>query len=263
MIIFGQREKKYWKALLQNREFTKQLTNNLQNELYNKVETLANYDFTIENIEELKKEVSTKIVCGVEKTIIELFDTLSRKHSWCKETSKNIHYFNGWKTNQSWKINKKVILPLNWQDSFARRLHPDSVDVDYSTRNKLTDIEKALMFLDRNKIDTETSVEHVCMAMKQHSKSKGVEFRYFTADFYKKGTVHLTFKDEALLHRFNIFGCQYKKWLPPSYSKKSYEELDAGERDVIDSFEGEQSYREVCSHSDLLFDAAETTLCLV
>jgi len=32
--------------------------------------------------------------------------------------------------------------------------------------------------------------------------------------FYKKGTIHLTFKDEALYQEFNYRACHAKKWLP-------------------------------------------------
>ena len=45
--------------------------------------------------------------------------------------------------------------------------------------------------------------------------------------------------------KFNIFGSQRKGWLPPSYGKASYEELDPEEQDVINAFEGEQEYRKV------------------
>jgi hypothetical protein len=79
--------------------------------------------------------------------------------------------------------------------------------------------------------------------MSRNRITRGVEFRYFTADFYKKGTVHIVFRDEELLHRLNIFGCQKKKWLPPAYGTKQYADFNAEEKAVIDAFEGETSYR--------------------
>ena len=52
------------------------------------------------------------MIIGVEDTILNLFEEFSHKHHYYNETSSNIHYYNGWKTNQAWKINKKIIIPL-------------------------------------------------------------------------------------------------------------------------------------------------------
>lgn len=108
---------KYWSALFDNPKFIGQLTNNLQREYYNKVEELKDYEFSLHNIYELKIDMSKKVIKGIEDTIISLFEELSNKYSYYDECSKNIHYFNGWKTNKAWIINKKVIIPLRgWRD---------------------------------------------------------------------------------------------------------------------------------------------------
>ena len=45
-----------------------------------------------------------------------------------------------------------------------------------------------------------------------------------------------------IIKKFNIFGSQKKNWLPPSYGKVKYQDMTAEEKDVINDFEGEQSY---------------------
>jgi tRNA1(Val) A37 N6-methylase TrmN6 len=232
---------KYWKALFENPIFIRQLTNNLQHEMHDNINKMRDYDFTLENINALQHEMSSKVVAGVEEAIINLFDELSREYSYYNETSKNIHYFNGWKTNKCWKINKKVILPLRWNDN-NKWSNSDYVSVDYDAQRKLDTLEKAIAFLDKNRVCGETSIYSACEAMRRNKQTRGIEFRYFTADFYKKGTVHLVFKNEELLHRLNIFGCQKKKWLPPSYGKKQYKDFNQEEKAVVDAFEGEKSY---------------------
>ena len=48
---------------------------------------------------------------------------------------------------------------------------------------------------------------------------------------------------------FNLFASQKKGWLPPSYGKKSYRDMSAADKKVVDSFEGEASYTDTLSRS--------------
>jgi hypothetical protein len=77
---------------------------------------------------------------------------------------------------------------------------------------------------------------------------RNIDFHYFTATFYKKGTCHITFTNKALLDKFNIFGSQRKGWLPPSYGKRSYSDMSQEERSVVDEFQGEEEYHHVFSN---------------
>ena len=130
--------KKYWQLLFTMKEFTEQLTSDLQTKLYFEIDSLQDYDFDEYNILSLRLELSKKMIQSTENTIIKLFDEFSRKHHWNNENSTNIHYFNGWKTNESWKINKKVILPIRVSDY--------SGVWSNELKSKLRDIEKVLAF---------------------------------------------------------------------------------------------------------------------
>ncbi|MDR2115734.1 MAG: DUF4942 domain-containing protein [Planctomycetaceae bacterium] len=243
--------KKYWEVLFHLPEFNKQMTTKLISKLDSEINRFSEYDFSEYNILALRSELSQKIVQDVEGEIIELFDECSRKYHW-SECSKNIHYFNGWKTNESWKVNKKVVLP------FSSRLYYGGYS-SYDVCSKLRDIERVFAFLDSGQRDYQDIYNIVEYAFRQ-KQTRNIRLKYVTIDLYKKGTMHIKFNDEDLLQRFNIFGCLHKKWLPPSYGKKSYDELDSNEKAVIDSFEGEQSYRDVCSRSDLLFEVSKLPL---
>ncbi len=70
--------------------------------------------------------------------------------------------------------------------------------------------------------------------------------------FTKKGTVHIEFKDQKLVDRFNIYACQHKNWLPPTYGKIHYEEMTQDEKAVIDSFQGKENYEKVLSEKGVL-----------
>lgn len=251
--------RKYWTALFENKKFIGQLTNNLQRDFYNKVEELSDYDFSIYNIYQLKIDMQKKVVKGIEETIIELFDEFSHKHHYYDETSKNIYYYNGWKTNKAWIVNKKVIIPLS-----------GFYDLEYSwggfrptqndTVRKLQDIEKCFNYLDgglTEAIDLEESLNFA----EEYGETKDIQLKYFTVSFYKKGTCHITFNNEELLKKFNIFGSQHKGWLPPSYGKKAYKDMTTEEKAVVNEFEGEKEYNKVISNKEYyLFDGNNLNL---
>lgn len=234
---------KYWKALLRNPKFVGKLTSKLQDEYREKVSRFADYDFTEFNVNVLYAELNSKIKQGIEDEIIAMFDRLTETHSYYPEFSKNLHYYNGWKTNQAHKIGKKVILPCygvfsDWSDR---------VDV-YSARKVLEDIEKILNFLDGNMTEEVNSWNRLTNYFEDHITKK-IPLKYFTVTFYKKGTVHITFTCPELIDRFNIYAAQHKSWLPPSYGKKAYKNMTDEEKAVIDSFQGEKAYNDVMAKS--------------
>lgn len=246
--------RKYWEALFENPKFIGQLTNNLQRDFYNRVEELKDYDFSLYNICQLKIDMQKKVVKGIEDTIISLFDELSHKHYWYDETSKNIHYYNGWKTNKAWIVNKKVIIPLSgW---YWGRYNP----TNYDTIRKLQDIEKCFNYLDGGLTEAVDLKESLQFA-EEYGETKDIQLKYFTVTFYKKGTCHITFNDDELLKKFNIFGSQHKGWLPPSYGKKAYKDMTSEEKAVVNEFEGESGYNKVISNSKYyLFDGNNLNL---
>ena len=250
---------KYWTALFHNEKFIGQLTENLQQDFYNRLEDLKDYDFSLYNIYELKIEMQKKVVSGVEETIISLFDELSHKYYWDKDTSSNIHYYNGWKTNKSWFINEKVIIPLSSWDSIWNQFRIN----DYKIVRKLQDIEKCFNYLDGGLTDA-IDLKETLEFSQEYGETRNITLKYFNITFYKKGTCHITFTNPELLKKFNIFGSQKKGWLPPSYGKKQYKDMTSEEKAVVNEFEGEKEYSKVMSDTKYyLFDGNSSINLLV
>lgn len=235
---------KYWNALFDNPKFTGKMTSNLQNKYYEKVQELANYDFSYYNIKTIQLEMSQNLIKGIEDCIIKLFDELSYQYSYSDELSNNIHYYNGWKTNKAWYINKKVIMPyMNAFSSWSGRFEPR-----YDVQRKLADIEKALNYLDGGLTESR-DLEMWLRNAEKTGQTKKIRLKYFYVTFYKKGTCHIEFTNEELLKKLNIFGSQQKGWLPPGYGKKTYQEMEPEERAVVDDFEGEESYKNTVANA--------------
>ncbi|MDO5399274.1 MAG: DUF4942 domain-containing protein [bacterium] len=249
---------KYWRALLSNPKFVGKLTSKLQDEYGKRVDKLADYDFSEFNIYTLSAEINSKIKKGVEDEIIVMFDRLTEEHSWYPETQKNRHYYDGWATNKAHKIGKKVIIP-----SYGVFNSWDGKPRTYEARKTLEDIEKILNFLDGG-MTLDVDLWRMLNMCFEQGITKNIQLKYFKATFYKKGTVHLVFTCPELIERFNIYAAQNKNWLPPSYGKKAYNDMDKEEKDVIDSFQGEEAYSEIMRKSSYyLAPVARNTLLML
>ena len=100
---------KYWKILFDNENLYKLFTSELRQKFYNNLNKMKKFEFNIENINEVLLMLSNNMKSSLEEDILKLFDDFSHKYHYYDETSKNIHYYNGWKTNKAHMINKKVI----------------------------------------------------------------------------------------------------------------------------------------------------------
>lgn len=223
---------KYWSALFNDERFIGPMTGDMCTSYLEKVRELEQYDFCIANIKELQIQMCGSLVTGIEESIMKLFDDLSHKYSWSSEFDSNIHYYNGWATNKAWYVNKKVILPERaWNDLWKK------MQYSYTISNKFTDMEKAFNYL-AGCPGADVRMNSILKAAETMQQTKNISCKYFDLTFYKKGTVHITFKDMDLLKKLNIFGGKGKNMLPPRYGKVSYEDMTAEEKAVVNEFDG-------------------------
>lgn len=241
---------KYWRALFSNKQFMSNMTSNLRDSLLESVERLRDYDFSVFNILTIRLNMQKELVSCIHRTIIGLFDTWTVKYHW-DENSANMHYFNGWRTNDAFAVNKKVIIPFcDVWSHFNGYYNP----TDYKVVCKLEDIEKAFDYLTARKPFAD-GIRSVLAEAKQTLQTKKIQLHYFAVTFYKKGTCHIEFTDMDVLHKFNLYAAKDKNWLPPCYGKKAYKDMNAEEKAVVDSFEGKESYNRVMSHADYFLSA--------
>ncbi|MFH1320601.1 MAG: hypothetical protein ABII90_08110, partial [Bacteroidota bacterium] len=56
--------------------------------------------------------------------------------------------------------------------------------------------------------------------------------------FWKKGTLHMTFKDEKVWEQFNIMAAKGKNWLPENYKEKQpVKKQSKPKTEKVDAFE--------------------------
>lgn len=244
---------KYWRALFSNKEFVGKLTSNLRAQYMEKVSAMADFDFTLFNIQQIAEQMNAEMGRGIQETIVALFDKLTQEHSFYPECSKNIHYYNGWKTNKVHKINRKVIIPTYGLFS-SYSWHKETFEV-YEAEKVISDIEKVFDYLDGN-ATASVDLHGVLLRACEAGQTRNIGCKYFDVTLYKKGTMHIRFRNQALVDRFNIYCCRKKNWLPPNYGRAAYADMSAEERAVVDGFHGdgsegagEDGYQEVLERS--------------
>lgn len=237
---------KYWNALFHNKQFTGPMTSNQRDEYSQKISELVGYDFSVSNIKELQIQICGSLIQGIEDSIMKLFEYLSYVHAWIPESSRNIHYYDGWATNKSWFVNDKVILPMYAYDNIFKRMRVDNYDII----NTMCDMEKAFNYL-AGCPGADVYVGNILSDAKKEDITKNIKCKWFTLTFYKKGTVHITFTDMDILKKLNIFGGKGKNMLPPRYGKVSYDDMTPKEQEVVNEFDGgKDEYMKIYAQKD-------------
>ena len=229
---------RYWRALFDIPAIRDNLTESMREEYSERLEELADYDFTKFNILTIRQEIAANTVGSIKAEILKLFDRFTSLNA--EKFSNNVHYFNGWKSNSAYKLNEKIVFPCNaysyWFDHSFDPTYPPVFRM-------ISNIELTLHYLDTSGKPYDSSeLRAILNEARKEKQTKKIRCHYFDLTFYRKGTCHLTFTNQDILKAFNAFACQEKNWLPPSYGKKTYEDMEDTEKEAIHSFEGEMSY---------------------
>lgn len=199
--------------------------------------------FTGANIHGLLEMLFLNREVILQRCVEEAFDLLCRYHDGNKS------HWEGWKTNDAFKVNRKVILS-SYLITYDREYGKWST-VFGQGRYRLQDIDRACAMLEgkllsspsampqRQFVDSEGKkdaheVYTILHAIEdrfkelnknrysdyQHYVDNVCESEYFHIKFWKKGTIHLVFKDELLWQRFNIAAAGGKKWVPYDMKRK-------------------------------------------
>lgn len=217
-----------WKTVINKMGMERYLTNNVRKNFAAFIEQQGAMEFTKENVMNLIKTIFANTRNIMETAITDVFDIFTKYHD------ENRCHVEGWKTNDSWKVNRKVILPFFVDAAWGEYYHVNS-----SKWNEYSDIERVMCYLAGKNYDDFTELVSECdyntkdrdKNFKMESLSHAIckirigdsslhESEFFTFRCYKKGTLHITFKDEWLWEEFNLRATDGKKWLPDDIKVK-------------------------------------------
>lgn len=201
-----------WDNLFATSKVSEMMTEGVRNEFRKQAEAYGELAFSRENIEHVIEMLLFSRGNIMNKCIEESFEYLTKYYDG------NRVHIEGWRTNDAYKVNKKAVLGAvidTWMAKF------NEYSVRWEDRRRLDDLEKSLTFLDGYKFPDKDDEEGVRKLTKiLESKVKSGEFgkwhdsKYFRFKFYKKGTLHLEFKDKQLWEMFNEKAADGKQWLP-------------------------------------------------
>jgi hypothetical protein len=212
----------YWNKFINETNFRDRLPSKLRNNFTYNMEKQKDITFNMENVRYFYEELTKSIPQSYEETIANLFDDLTRKYSYTDSAwNQTILYYNGWKSNSCYKIQKRCIIPCSTGFYF------------HNLPEALIDLNIVFENLSGEK-DSLTTTDRVYKAIRNNEKK--IETKFFFLDSYKKGTLHITFKDQKLLNRFNILAAKGKQWLPPSFGVKYYQDMTKEEKTLVKDF---------------------------
>ena len=184
--------------------------------------------FSGENISNAVYSLLSNGPAILRQCVLEAFDLMTRFDK------KNKVHAEGWKTNDAWRVNRKVIVPVAVYESYGWWVERGAISHTY--HEQLDDIDRALAYLEGRKLEDVLTIRQALKDFANpidptkkasaYSSNRmnnpdwtGQKFcsEYFELVGYKKGTLHMTFRDPSLWERFNIEAAKGKNWLPDDY----------------------------------------------
>lgn len=209
-----------WDKLLKQTNFRSKMTERVRKDFDAKFSQQSKIAFTKNNMLELMEALMQNQGAILDQCVTDAFDYMTAHYD------ENRVHFEGWKTNDRWMVNQKVIFPRiveygDYMTTSDLSNWGDKLSLYYSAKEKLYDIDKALCYISGKDIkqilDTGRALESVFSELgkiKTGDKFNNTcESEFFNIKFFKKGTIHLEFKDEWLYQKFNQVAVGGKGWL--------------------------------------------------
>lgn len=192
----------YWQLILQTDKFMKILTTEAREKLNRQLESASELEINSTNIYMLLHAIMANSNDMLISSVVSMFEKITSYSR--REFSTNVHYYNGWNTNEAFKIGKKIIYPFftsfgDW-DMGTRNNSFDGID--YRIKGFIFDLLKAFEPFREVSYDFE-------MLGKGEFTNDVLRFKIFM-----KGTVHVWFHDLEALNKINYVCGRKFNWLP-------------------------------------------------
>lgn len=211
-------QKRSWHHIFNKMNMEKYVTSGVMKDINKFVETQENVPFTMKNIYKMLEIIVGTREHTFNRALEEAVDNFT------KHTHENRFGVEGWKTNSGYMLNKKFICEGIVETSWGG----GSLQVRYSSYNgnKIDDLVKVLCNITGKNYNDIGTLYRFNFNRNNHEKNFEImpnewyEFGFFDVKFFKKGTMHLKFKNIDDWYRLNqAYGKLKGFTLPETYKK--------------------------------------------
>lgn len=203
--LIKKHRKDAWKSVFAKMEFRRWLDRKQTEDFLQQVEKSEVIPFTKENIKGTLHNIFGDRENLFKKSVATMFDALTLHFHG------NTSHTEGWKTNSSYKVNQKLIFPYGVTFSYGSYSiygsYTSKVDI-YNDLDRILCVLNGDNFLECNTIELTLREK-----FRKDCSDKTAESQFFDIKFFKKGTLHLRFKDERLWKEFNKAASEGKNWI--------------------------------------------------
>jgi hypothetical protein len=196
-----------WDSIFEKTDIRRFVTSGIRKDFNSFRDDNRFVDFTRKNIKSLVSTLGMSASSIQESALLCVFDMLTRYDK------KNTVHIEGWKTNDAYKVNRKVIIPnivedSKWSDK------PSFCFWSNSNREYLKDIDIVMSGLAGKSFNNVLNIDTALSDAFKNGWGAPCRSEFFDIKFYKKGTIHLKFLSKTLLDDFNRAAARGKNWLP-------------------------------------------------
>ncbi|MDD3875430.1 MAG: DUF4942 domain-containing protein [Bacteroidales bacterium] len=212
-----------WKYIFDKMNMAKYVTSGVMKDINKFVEEQQNIPFTMKNVYKMFDIIVGTRQNTYNRALEEAIDNFT------KHTHENRYNIEGWKTNSGYMLNKKFIVGWCTEPSYRSGI---SIKTYNSNFDKLLDLTKVICnlvgenydcipniqyascdkdnhgyYLTKNGLrvanNSKTGYNDNILYYDQFEPNKWYEWGFFEFKVFKKGTMHLKFKDEKVWHLLN------------------------------------------------------------
>lgn len=212
-------QKNAWAYVFDKMDMKKFATRGLKEDINKFVEQQTHIPFTMKNIYRMLEIVIGTQGQRMDKALLEVFDKATERYH---DNRMNLE---GWKTNSHFVVNKRFIFPYGAISNYCGGIRVPHYDY---AGEILTDFEKALCFITGESYDEIRGIFHLTEKMEPNT---WYDTHFFRVKGFKKGTVHIEFREDDVWAKFNQHIARIKGY-PLFEAKKqtAYQERQTGRK---------------------------------
>jgi hypothetical protein len=186
-------QKKAWGYLFNKMNMKKYVTSGVMKDINSFVENQNKVPFTMKNIYKMFEIIVGTRQQTFDKSLAEAVDRFT------EYTHENRYNVEGWKTNAGHLLNKKFIVPYMFEMGYKA----NTITIKYSSnQDKISDLTKVLCNIQAQNFDEMPDLYNY-VHEKKVEPNKWYDWGFFEIKGFKKGTMHLKFKDDNVWANIN------------------------------------------------------------